>query len=71
MTIEEFNKQGWTAGMTCIHTCTKTGNKHTYSIATVTFSEALVGLCDPNVDECKPEDIHWVRCENIELVKEN
>ncbi|GGG03187.1 MULTISPECIES: hypothetical protein [Cysteiniphilum] len=67
MTIEEFKKQKWTAEMYCTYSNPRTKEQTMHAVATVCFSECLVGLCDPNVDECEPEDIHWVRCENVTL----
>ena len=63
MTIGEFNKAGFGAGMKAIYG----GEK--YDIISCNFPEALFGLIlsddDPNDLECW----QWVRCENIILVK--
>jgi hypothetical protein len=53
MTIEEFNKTGFCAGMSAMYK----GNK--YDVISVDFTESLVEL-ELNYDESL-----WVRCENI------
>lgn len=57
MTIDEFEKQGWTANMKAKY------NGVVYDIGACNFVEYLICL-DVEDDECL-----WVRCENIELVK--
>jgi hypothetical protein len=67
MTIEEFDKVGWTGGMYVLHSGT------TRAIVTVNFIEKLIGLHSDYVlgtDEDGDEvlDVDWVRCENCEIV---
>lgn len=66
MTTEEFDETGWTRGMHATHR----NQQGIYPIASVDFEEKLVGLKD-FVGGAEPDHIHWVRCENIELIKEN
>ena len=59
--FEDFDNTGWTGwtgGMKCIYQ----GKDH--SIGSCEFEEKLVGL---SVDYS--DDLAWVRCENIELVR--
>ncbi len=57
MTIDQFTNHGWTPGQSCDY------GGVIYKIASVDFSENLVGLQNPLSDE----GITWVRCENIIL----
>ncbi|WP_440682322.1 hypothetical protein [Cysteiniphilum halobium] len=70
MTIEEFKKQLWKAGMNCTYINPRTKEQTMHAVATICFSECLVGLCDPDIDECEADDITWVRCENVTLIEE-
>lgn len=54
MTVEEFNKTGWSKGMNCLYQ----GKKH--QIRSLDFDEKLVGIVVDHSD-----DPAWVRCENI------
>jgi len=55
MTIEEFDKVGFCAGMVVTYCGCK------YDVISVNFPESLFGLAldDDN------EDLMWVRCENV------
>ena len=57
MTKEEFSKFKFTANIRVIH---KNIQGCIFDIASVDFSEDLIGLDDG-------DDIKWVRCENVEL----
>jgi len=63
MTIQEFNAMGWTPGMTADYQ----GN--TYQIGSCDFEEKLVGLA--GVCEGAPDEITFVRCENVTVHKPN
>lgn len=65
MTIDEFNRTGWTGGMIARYH----GDSQLYPIATCDFGEQLVGL--KGVVQNEPEEVSWVRCENITLVAPN
>jgi len=63
MTIEEFNEQGWSGGMTA-----KMGKKYngkTFPIAACDFEEALIGITGLVEGS---DEINWVRCESVECV---
>jgi hypothetical protein len=62
MTIEEFDTTGFGNGDLGIYK-----NKE-YAIASVDFEERLVGLL-MNISGGEPDDISWVRCENIEYIQ--
>ena len=64
MTIEEFDKTGWTGNMKCIFQCEE------YGIATVDFEERLVGIYEMISGAESEDDISWKRCENIELLQQ-
>lgn len=57
MKLEEFEKQAWKSGMKAKY------HGGEFDIATINFEESLVGLMDDR------EEISWVRCENVELIK--
>ncbi len=59
MTIEEFDKTKFDAGMSFMIK----GRMH--DIASVNFDQKLIGV--ENYSD--PEEIDWYRCENIELYK--
>ena len=56
MSIEEFNKAGFGAGMKAKY------RNSIHHIVSVNFMEALVEL------ECELDESMWARCENIELI---
>jgi hypothetical protein len=56
MSIEEFNKTGFGAGMKAKY------RNSIHHIVSVNFMEALVEL------ECEQDESMWARCENIELI---
>lgn len=56
MTLEEFSKQKWSAGMKCIYMDSE------YDIVSVNFQELLIAL------GCGEDDEIWVRCENVQLI---
>lgn len=64
MTIEEFDKIGWTGNMKCIF------QDEEYGIATVDFEERLVGIYEMISGAESEDDISWKRCENIEIINE-
>jgi hypothetical protein len=59
MTIDEFRKYRWGAGMKAKY------RNSEYPIVSCDFDEELVGL--KNVVSGS-DDLTWVRCENIEIV---
>jgi len=61
MTIDEFNKTGFTGNMFCMYQ----GKK--MFVMSVDFTEALFGLTEEKAD-IPPEEWSWVRCENVELI---
>lgn len=61
MTIQEFNQTEFTANMNAIY------KNAEYQIASVDFEEKLIGLF-LKIEGGDPEEISWVRCENVELV---
>ena len=64
MILEEFYNTRFGGNMFC----TYQGQKK--FIMSVSFEEALFGLTDEKAD-IHPEEWIWVRCENIELIKDN
>lgn len=61
MTIDQFNGTPWKSGMTARYHA----DGQTYPIASCDFGECLIGLkC---VVQNEPDEISWVRCENITL----
>lgn len=63
MTIQEFDKTGWTGEMEGIY------KKEIFDIASVDFEEKLIGLLIP-CNELKDDfELTWVRCENVKLIK--
>lgn len=63
MTLDEFNKTRWTVGMRAKYH----GDDQVYPIASCDFGEQLVGL--KGVIQNEPDEISWVRCENVTLCK--
>lgn len=64
MTIEEFNEERWSGGMTATMKDDSYKNpSKTFDIGSVDFHEKLIGLDDPKCDE-----LRWVRCESVESV---
>ena len=59
MTIDEFNKTGFSGGMKCEY------DGKVYDIASVDFEEALVGIQEIEYSE----ELSWKRCENIKIVQ--
>ena len=59
MTLQQFNNTRFGAGMRCIY------KGQTRDIGSVEFEEKLLGL----VNEWDDEELNWVRCENIELIR--
>ncbi|MEQ1488852.1 MAG: hypothetical protein ABL920_10185 [Methylotenera sp.] len=59
MTIEEFNKTSWSAGMMATY------HNKKYPIVSCDFEEQLIAI-EGYVSGC--EEPSWVRCENITLV---
>lgn len=63
MTLEEFDKTGWTGNMKCIF------QDEEYGIATVDFEERLVGIYEMISGAESEEEISWKRCEKITIIK--
>lgn len=61
MTIEEFNKTRFHAGMKVMY------NGEIYPLASANFDEKLVAYVDGYDEDDKPE-FNWVRCENCEII---
>lgn len=61
MTIEEFNKTGFTGQMRCTY------KGEEYLLASVDFEEQLIGILLPDNQEQDDYELTWVRCENVEL----
>lgn len=59
MTTEQFDELKFGAGDKVLF---KDGN--VYDIATIDFEERLFGLL-MNISGGEPDDISWVRCENV------
>ena len=58
MTIEEFNKTGFTGNMQCEF------KNRIRDIFSINFDQALIGLVE-DCHGCDDGDIEWVRCENV------
>lgn len=63
MTIEEFNKTGFTGCMKAMY------KGQAYEIASVDFEEKLIGLV-LNIPGSEEGEVSWVRCENCEIVND-
>jgi hypothetical protein len=63
MTIDEFNKMRFGAGMKIFY------KGKEYDIRSVDFEEALIGI-DEKILGGDEGDISWKRCENCQLVSE-
>jgi hypothetical protein len=63
MTIEEFDKTGFTGQMKCRYKLQE------YDVATVDFEERLIGIYEMISGAESEEDISWKRCENITLIQ--
>jgi hypothetical protein len=62
MTLDEFDKSRWHAGMKAIYH----GDNQVYPVFSVDFVERLVGLKGVQRDA---GEIFWARCENVSLIK--
>ena len=62
MTIEEFDKIGFTGNMKCIF------QDKEYGIASVDFEERLVGIYEMISGSEREDDISWKRFENITIL---
>ena len=62
MTEQEFDNQSFLSGDKAQYT-----DGNIYEIAALDFQERLVGL-HMNISGGEPDDISWVRCENIEHI---
>lgn len=62
MTQEQFDKQKWGVDMKCVY------DERIRDIVSVDFEERLIGLRPETIFD-KGDDISWVRCENVELIK--
>lgn len=65
MTIEQFNKTRWGAGMKVL--CKPMGVKYEpyeADVVSVDFDQCLIGIPDQVGTE-----VRWLRCENCEIVK--
>ena len=65
MTIEEFDRTGWSGGMSAKYH----SDNEVYPIGSCDFEEKLVGLL--GVIASQPDELSWVRCENVTLIKSN
>jgi len=63
MTIQEFDNTGWTCGMNAEY------HGKTYKVASCDFDEKIIGLLGVILNA--PEEISWVRCENVTLIPPN
>lgn len=64
MTQEEFATTYFGCGMQAIYLGS------VYAIVTINVQEKLFGLYDGlNANDCEDQDVIWVRCESVELVK--
>ena len=64
MTIEEFDKTGWTGNMKCVH------KKKEYEIISVDFEERIIAINEfDSFGDNGADDLDWKRCENIELLQ--
>lgn len=59
MTIDEFDKTGFTGQMKCEY------KGKEYDIISVDFEEKLIGIFEIGIDQ---EVLDWKRCENITLI---
>jgi hypothetical protein len=67
MTIEEFDKQPWSAGLTVIYK----GRK--MNVGSVCFEEKLIGIYKDGENECPDTNriiYDWVRCENVNNISD-
>lgn len=62
MTEAEFDKQSFGAGDKARYT-----DGQVYDVAQVDFQERLIGLL-MHISGGEPDDISWVRCENVEYL---
>lgn len=62
MTIEQFDKTGFTSNMRCLY------KGKEYTIFSVDFEEGLVGINENNQEVIDDMQLNWKRCENIELI---
>ena len=63
MTIEEMNKYGFSGDTKCIY------DSKQHNISSVDFSQNLIGIpC--YYEGCEPEDIIWLRCENVDIIEQ-
>ena len=58
MTIEQFNKTSFGAGMKIKH------DGNVYDLISADFQEALIGFSF----DSDPEQLTWARCENVEFI---
>lgn len=64
MTIEEFDKTGFTGGMKCVH------KGKEYEIISVDFEERIIAINEFDIfGDNGADDLDWKRCENIELLQ--
>lgn len=63
MTIEEFDKTGFTIGMKCEY------KGKQYDIISVDFEERIIAINQfDSFDDNVANDLDWKRCENIKLI---
>ena len=63
MTISEFDRTGWRAGLQAKHA----ESGRVCPVVSVDFYEKTVGLKN-FMEGAEPDEVHWARCENIEIV---
>jgi hypothetical protein len=62
MTLDQFDKTGFTGQMKCLY------DDKEYGIATVDFEERLIGIYEMIEGAESEEEISWKRCENITII---
>jgi len=63
MTIEQFDKTGFTGGMKCRYKLQE------YDIIMVDFEEKLIAINETKTyNDDSDDDLFWKRCENITLL---
>lgn len=63
MTLEEFDKTYFCAGMSAMY------KGELVAISSVNFEEKLLEVVDLANAQPEPDDFYWVRCESVEMAK--
>jgi len=71
MTIEEFNKQKWTAGMRVFYKDDTPGSRTTLitDIVSVDFEKNKIGVELPGMKIESVDDLIWLPCDKCEVEK--